>query len=110
MRTCKAPWSEAERSQRLTSAFAAAIVLNAELYAHSRKLRFLKKQARALKWEYNTLPEHATTPAQDTRADFSRELRSIWLAKDEERRTDLLPWCVAWRKHQREFRSARGKM
>jgi len=108
---CKAPWSEAERLQRLTSAFAAAIVLNAEFNAHSRKLRFLKKQARDIKWAYSGLPEHATTPQEVTaQADFSPELRAIWLAKDDGRRTDLLPWYVAWRKHQRELRSARRRM
>jgi hypothetical protein len=89
MHTCKAPWPEAERSQRLTSASAAAIALHAEFNAHSQTLRFLKQQTHAIRRAYKTLPEFAaTTQEVTTRADFSHELRSIWLAKDQERRTD----------------------
>jgi len=102
-----APWSKAESAQRLASAFAKAIALNAEFKAHSIKLRSLQNQSKAIRRACNPSGEHATMPQKVAASGFNHELHLIWLSKNDEHRTDLLPWCVAWREHQRNVRRAR---
>jgi hypothetical protein len=102
MHARNALWSEAQRCQRLTTAFAAAVALNTEFEAHSQRLRVLKNQSSAMRQAYNRAAKQLTISQQGARSGgFNDELRSIWLSKNE-RRTDLLPWCIAWRKHQRD--------
>jgi hypothetical protein len=97
-----AAWSEAERSRRLTSAFGAAIALNAEFKGHSTKLKSLKDQSSAIRQAYWPSMEHGVMPQKVAMpGGFNHELRLIWLSRNDERPTDLLPWYVAWRKHQR---------